>query len=112
MSRVTAASMKAASSELKKTYVVCGAGVAQKDDVAAGFAAAGAFAFAVSTAALAGSIAAPITPVALIKALRDTSVMTRSPAHVALDLAAVHAPLDPLAPFRNTVLVLFAVLKS
>jgi hypothetical protein len=51
-------------------------------DVAAATGAAGPFAFAVSIVAPAGNIAAPIAPVALINALRDTSVMTRCPPHV------------------------------
>jgi hypothetical protein len=59
--------------------VVGGGGVAQKDGAAAGVAAARTFASAVSTAAPAGNIAAPIAPVALINALRDTSVMTDAP---------------------------------
>jgi len=56
------------------------------DDVAVGIAAAGCFAFTVSIAAPAGNIAAPIAPVALINALRDTSVMIGFP-YVLLILA-------------------------
>jgi hypothetical protein len=59
--------------------VVDAAAAAQIDLVAIGLATSGSFAFVVPIAAPAGSIAAPIAPVALITVLRDTSVMIRFP---------------------------------